>query len=99
MSTIAHVVMEPVDGDIDLARTAVLIIDMQKDFLLPSGFGEMLGNDVSKLSKAIGPCKKVLEAARMKQMLIIHTREVSTIIYSDGLLLAYSKMLTEKHDS
>ena len=78
MSTIAHVSMEPVDGHIDLARTAVIIIDMQKDFLLPSGFGEMLGNDVSKLTRAIGPCKKVLDAARAKKMLIIHTREVST---------------------
>jgi nicotinamidase-related amidase len=69
--------MEPVNGTIDLSRTAVIIIDMQKDFLLPKGFGEMLGNDVSKLSGAIAPCKKVLEAARAKQMLIIHTREVS----------------------
>lgn len=76
-SSIVRVSMEPVDGDIDLARTAVLIIDMQKDFLLPDGFGEMLGNNVSKLSRAIAPCKQVLEAARAKQLLIIHTREVS----------------------
>jgi nicotinamidase-related amidase len=69
--------MEPVDGTIDLSQTAVIIIDMQKDFLLPGGFGEMLGNDVSKLARAIEPCKRVLEAARARDMLIIHTREVS----------------------
>ena len=84
ISTVVNMSMEPVDGDIDLARTALLIIDMQKDFLQPSGFGEMLGNDVSKLSKAIGPCKKVLEAARAKQMLIIHTREVSGLLMREN---------------
>jgi nicotinamidase-related amidase len=77
MKDLVKVSMEPVNGTIDLSQTAVLIIDMQKDFLLPNGFGEMLGNDVSKLSGSIAPCKKVLEAARAKKMLIIHTREVS----------------------
>jgi nicotinamidase-related amidase len=48
---------------------------MQRDFLEPGGFGEMLGNDVSKLARAIEPCKKVLTAARSAGMLVIHTRE------------------------
>jgi nicotinamidase-related amidase len=43
--------------------------------LEPGGFGEMLGNDISKLTKAIEPCKKVLAAARSAGMLVIHTRE------------------------
>lgn len=42
---------------------------------MPGGFGEGLGNDVSKLQKAIQPCKNVLEAARAAKLLIIHTRE------------------------
>lgn len=41
----------------------------------PGGFGEMLGNDVSKLARAIEPCKGVLEAARKAGILVIHTRE------------------------
>ena len=61
--------------DVDLSRSALLIIDMQRDFLEPGGFGEMLGNDVSKLQRAVGPCKTALEAARQNNMLILHTRE------------------------
>jgi len=66
---------EPEPISIEPARTAVVIIDMQRDFLEPGGFGETLGNDVSLLSKAIEPCRAVLTAARKKNMLIVHTRE------------------------
>ena len=48
---------------------------MQRDFLEPGGFGEALGNDVSLLGAAVGPCRAVLEAARARGMLVIHTRE------------------------
>ncbi|WP_210210028.1 cysteine hydrolase family protein [Pseudolabrys taiwanensis] len=66
---------EPQSVQIDLARTALLIIDMQRDFLEPGGFGETLGNDVSLLEAAVDPCKAVLAAARDTGMLVIHTRE------------------------
>ncbi len=66
---------EPEPIAIALDRTAVIIIDMQRDFLEPGGFGETLGNDVSLLSAAIGPCRRLLESARRKRMLIVHTRE------------------------
>ncbi len=59
----------------DPARTAVILIDMQRDFLEAGGFGESLGNDVSLLRRAIGPCQNVLKAARQAGLLIIHTRE------------------------
>jgi biuret amidohydrolase len=71
--TIVNAEPEPIDIEVD--RTAVVIIDMQRDFLLPGGFGEALGNDVSRLSAAIVPCAKLLEVARAKGMLIVHTRE------------------------
>jgi len=47
----------------------------KRDFIEPGGFGEKLGNDVSKLQKAIPPCKKVLQVAREAGLLVIHTRE------------------------
>jgi biuret amidohydrolase len=55
--------------------TALIIIDMQRDFLEPGGFGELLGNDVSLLRTTITPTANVLAAAREAGLLVIHTRE------------------------
>ncbi|HVY39931.1 MAG TPA: isochorismatase family cysteine hydrolase [Polyangia bacterium] len=66
---------EPGALEVDPARTAIVMIDMQRDFLEPGGFGESLGNDVSLLTKAIAPAKRLLAAARKLGMLIVHTRE------------------------
>jgi len=66
---------EPYEFSFERASCALVIIDMQRDFVDPGGFGEALGNDVSLLRKAIGPTRKVLEAARKNGMLVVHTRE------------------------
>lgn len=66
---------EPYDLPFDLDSTALVMIDMQRDFVEPGGFGEMLGNDVSLLRSAIEPCKKVLKEAREVGLFVIHTRE------------------------
>ena len=66
---------EPSAIAIDTARTALVVIDMQRDFLEKGGFGEALGNDVSLLSSAIPPCAAMLEVARAAHMLVVHTRE------------------------
>jgi nicotinamidase-related amidase len=75
MATMVTVSAEPEALTVDLARTAVVMIDMQRDFLEPGGFGETLGNDVSLLAAAIGPCKALLDRARRRDMLVVHTRE------------------------
>ncbi len=66
---------EPEAIGIDVESTALVVIDMQRDFLQKGGFGEALGNDVSRLSAAIAPCSAVLEMARARRMLVVHTRE------------------------
>src|SRR5436190_603801 len=66
---------EPFDLAFNPKTTALVIIDMQRDFVLPGGFGEKLGNDTSLLLAAVEPIQRVLATAREKGMLVIHTRE------------------------
>src|SRR5258708_5569160 len=66
---------EPGPIELDWSTTALLIIDMQRDFMEPGGFGETLGNDVSQLARAVKPIAAVLAAARDTGMLVLHTRE------------------------
>jgi nicotinamidase-related amidase len=73
--TILTVNATPYDFVFEPESTALIIIDMQRDFLEPGGFGEMLGNDVSQLRMAIVPIQKILAAFREKGMMVIHTRE------------------------
>ena len=51
---------EPTAATLSRSHTALMVIDMQRDFLEPGGFGESLGNDVSVLRKAIAPCRELL---------------------------------------
>jgi nicotinamidase-related amidase len=73
--TMATIVAEPFDLDFDPQTTAVVIIDMQRDFVLPGGFGEKLGNDTSLLLAAVEPTERVLAAAREAGLFVVHTRE------------------------
>jgi nicotinamidase-related amidase len=59
----------------DPATTALLVIDMQRDFLEPGGFGESLGNDVSQLRRTIAPTAALLAGWREAGLAVIHTRE------------------------
>ncbi len=69
------VAAEPEPIELDWSVTALIIIDMQRDFMEPGGFGETLGNDVSRLATAVNPIASVLGAARELGMLVVHTRE------------------------
>ena len=75
MNRTLSVEADPYSFDFVPARCALLIIDMQRDFLEPSGFGEMLGNDVSLLRRTIEPNRRLLSAWRKLGLKVIHTRE------------------------
>jgi biuret amidohydrolase len=66
---------EPYEFEFDLQTAALVIIDMQRDFVYAGGFGEALGNDTSLLLKAVPPTERVLQAARRAGLLVVHTRE------------------------
>jgi nicotinamidase-related amidase len=75
LPTSGIVAAEPEPIELDWSSTALLIIDMQRDFMEPGGFGETLGNDVSQLARVVTPIAAVLEAVREFGMLVVHTRE------------------------
>src|SRR4029079_8359666 len=66
---------EPYAFNFDPKTTALVVIDMQRDFVEPGGFGEALGNDVSPLQAGLAPCKGLLDIARLTGMFVIHARE------------------------
>ena len=70
-----EIVAQPYAFALKPAQCALLIIDMQRDFLEPGGFGEMLGNDVSQLRRTIEPNRRLLAAWRGRGLLTLHTRE------------------------
>lgn len=74
-SRIVGVDAEPYSFSLSVDRCALLIIDMQRDFLEPGGFGEMLGNDVGQLRRTIEPNRILLDCWRAAGLPVIHTRE------------------------
>lgn len=69
------VTAKPYDYIFSPKNTALIIIDMQRDFIEPGGFGEALGNDVSQLEAVVPVVGNLLDFARNLNMIIIHTRE------------------------
>jgi len=66
---------EPYEFQFDPKTTALVMIDFQRDFVYPGGFGESLGNDTSFLLKALPAAERVLKASRAAGLFIVHTRE------------------------
>jgi len=73
----------PFPYEFDIASTAIVLIDMQRDFIEPGGFGETLGNDVSLLEAIVPATRTVLEAWREAGGLVVHTREAHKADLSD----------------
>jgi biuret amidohydrolase len=75
MAAIFNALPYPYELPQDLKHLALVIIDMQRDFLEPGGFGDVLGNDVSRLQSIVPALSKLLTAFRDRQLPIIHTQE------------------------
>ncbi|GAB4467336.1 MAG: cysteine hydrolase [Elainellaceae cyanobacterium] len=59
----------------DLSKLALVIIDMQRDFMEPGGFGDALGNDVLRLQAIVPALKELLAAFRALELTVVHTIE------------------------
>ncbi|MGQ0619730.1 MAG: cysteine hydrolase family protein [Panacagrimonas sp.] len=93
-----HVIQaEPYELPFEPASTALLIIDMQRDFIEPGGFGAMLGNDVSLLRSAIKPIDALLTAFRKAGLLVMHTREGHRPDLADAPPAKLTRGKSEKH--
>ncbi|MCX5520405.1 cysteine hydrolase [Kaistia defluvii] len=73
----------PYDFALDPARTALVVIDMQRDFIEPGGFGAVLGNDVSRLTAIVPTVAALIGFFREQGMLVVHTREAHKPDLSD----------------
>lgn len=74
---------QPFAYEFELPHTALVLIDMQRDFIEPGGFGETLGNDVSLLEAIVPATQAVLAAWRAAGGLVVHTREAHRPDLSD----------------
>ena len=77
------VAAQPFPFALQPGRAALVIIDMQRDFIEPGGFGESLGNNVALLEAAVGPTQALLQAWRARGWPVVHTREAHLSDLSD----------------
>ena len=83
MSEPLTIAARPFAYQLPAGRTALVIIDMQRDFIEPGGFGASLGNDVSRLEAAVAPTRTLLDAWRARGWPVVHTRECHQADLSD----------------
>ena len=70
-----RIAAQPYPFEFEPASTAVVMIDMQRDFIEPGGFGASLGNNVALLAAIVPTAARVLDACRAAGLTIIHTKE------------------------
>ena len=71
----AEIAALPFTYSFDPAHTALVVIDMQRDFAEPGGFGESLGNDVSRIQAIVPTVARLIEGFRHAGLTVIHTQE------------------------
>ena len=71
----AEIDAQPFAYSFDPQKTALIVIDMQRDFLEPGGFGDTLGNDVGRLQAIVPTTRRLMDGCRAAGIHVIHTRE------------------------
>jgi len=72
---VPEIAARPYAYSFEPATTALVVIDMQRDFIERGGFGEALGNDVSRLAAIVPTVRELLAWARAHGIRVVHTRE------------------------
>jgi biuret amidohydrolase len=72
---VVEVAAQPYPYRFEPRATALVVIDMQRDFIEPGGFGAALGNDVARLGAIVPTVRALLDWARARPMTVLHTRE------------------------
>jgi biuret amidohydrolase len=72
---VPEVAARPYPFRFEVASTALVVIDMQRDFIEKGGFGEALGNDVSRLAAIVPTTRALLDLCRARGLRVLHTRE------------------------
>jgi nicotinamidase-related amidase len=80
---VARIDAAPFAFELPPQRTALVVIDMQRDFLEPGGFGAALGNDVSRLRAIVPGTRRLLDGCRAAGIRVLHTRECHAPDLSD----------------
>lgn len=78
-----NVAAEPKPIEIDPERTAVLVIDMQNAFVKPGGYLDIAGKDLTAVRKTIQPCRKIIQKARTKGILVVYITMVHRLEQMD----------------
>jgi len=78
-----EVAANPYPFRFDPARVALVVIDMQRDFIEPGGFGDALGNDVARLAAIVPTVARLIALFRRQGWPILHTREAHLPDLSD----------------
>ena len=71
----AKIKAEPFAFPLKRDAIALIVIDMQRDFAEPGGFGASLGNDVSRITRIVPDVKRLIEGFRTAGLPVIHTME------------------------
>jgi nicotinamidase-related amidase len=57
------------------SKTALIVIDMQRDFCSPGGYADQAGLDITRMQVVVGQVQQLLQAARHAGLMVVHTRE------------------------